>query len=56
VQEDFEEGGFTLHDKLADYVRECDLVIHLVGDACWARPSAEHVRAAVIAAPEVKWS
>lgn len=34
VQEDFEQGGFTLLDKLADYVRECDLVIHLVGDAC----------------------
>jgi len=44
VQEDFEQGGFTLLDMLADYVRECDLVIHLVGDACGARPTAEHVR------------
>ncbi len=44
VQEDFEQGGFTLLDKLADYVRECDLVIHLAGDACGARPTAEHVR------------
>src|ERR1035437_3490255 len=44
VQEDFEQGGFTLLDKLADYVRECDLVIHLIGDACGARPTAEHVR------------
>ena len=44
VQEDFEQGGLTLLDKLADYVRECDLVIHLAGDACGARPTAEHVR------------
>jgi tetratricopeptide (TPR) repeat protein len=44
VQEDFQQGGFTLLDRLADYVRECDLVIHLVGDACGARPSAEHLR------------
>jgi len=27
VQEDFQQGGFTLLDRLADYVRECDLVI-----------------------------
>jgi tetratricopeptide (TPR) repeat protein len=45
VQEDFTQGGFTLLDKLAEYIRECDLVIHLVGDACGARPSDEHVRA-----------
>ncbi len=44
VQEDFEQGGFTLLDMLADYVRECDLVIHLVGEVCGARPTAEHVR------------
>jgi tetratricopeptide (TPR) repeat protein len=44
VQEDFEQGGFTLLDKLADYVRECDLVIHLAGDICGARPTPEHVR------------
>jgi tetratricopeptide (TPR) repeat protein len=44
VQEDFQQGGFTLLDRLADYVRECDLVIHLVGDACGARPNAEHLR------------
>ena len=43
VQEDFQQGGYTLLDKLADYVRECDLVIHLVGDACGARPAEEHV-------------
>ncbi len=45
VQEDFQQGGFTLLDKLADYIRECDLVIHLAGTACGARPSPEHVRA-----------
>ena len=40
VQEDFQQGGFTLLDKLAEYIRECDAVIHLVGDACGARPTA----------------
>jgi tetratricopeptide (TPR) repeat protein len=45
VQEDFQQGGFTLLDKLADYVRECNVVIHLAGDACGARPFAEHVQA-----------
>jgi tetratricopeptide (TPR) repeat protein len=45
VQEDFQQGGFTLLDKLADYVREFDLVIHFAGDACGARPTPEHVRA-----------
>ena len=44
VQEDFQQGGFTLLDKLADYVRQCGLVIHLAGDACGARPTPEHVR------------
>ncbi len=34
VQEDFQQGDYTLLDKLADYVRECDLVLHLAGDAC----------------------
>lgn len=45
VQEDFTQGGFTLLDQLAEYIRDCDLVIHLVGNACGARPSDEHVRA-----------
>lgn len=44
VQEDFRQGGFTLLERFADSVRECDLVIHLVGEACGARPSAEHLR------------
>jgi hypothetical protein len=45
VQEDFQQGGFTLLEHLADFTRGCDLVIHLVGDACGARPEPEHVRA-----------
>jgi tetratricopeptide (TPR) repeat protein len=45
VQEDFQQGGFTLLEYLADFIRGCDLVIHLVGDACGARPEPEHVRA-----------
>jgi len=45
VQEDFQQGGFTLLEALADYVRDCDLVIHFVGDAAGARPSADHERA-----------
>lgn len=45
VQEDFQQGGFTLLDQLADYIRQCDLIIHLVGDACGARPTTEHVQA-----------
>jgi hypothetical protein len=42
VQEDFQQGGHTLLEHLADYVRDCDLVIHLVGDASGARPTPEH--------------
>jgi tetratricopeptide repeat protein/uncharacterized protein DUF4062 len=42
VQEDFQQGGRTLLDALADYIRSCDLLIHLAGDACGARPTQEH--------------
>ena len=45
VQEDFQQGGYTLLDRLADYVGECDFVIHFAGDACGAKPTPEHVRA-----------
>jgi tetratricopeptide (TPR) repeat protein len=45
VQEDFVQGGFTLLDQLAAYIRDCDLVIHLAGNLAGARPSEEHVRA-----------
>jgi len=44
VQEDFRQGGHTLLDALADYIRACDLVVHVVGDACGARPTPEHER------------
>src|SRR5438552_18146004 len=44
VQEDFQQGGDTLLNALADYVRGCDLVVHLVGDGCGARPTAQHER------------
>jgi len=44
VQEDFQQGGRTLLDRLSDYIRDCDVVIHLVGDACGARPTPQHER------------
>jgi tetratricopeptide (TPR) repeat protein len=44
VQEDFQQGGYTLLDQLSDYIEGCDLVIHLVGDLAGARPTAEHER------------
>lgn len=44
VQEDFQQGGATLLEKLAEYVRSCDLVIHLVGSALGFCPTAEHER------------
>lgn len=40
VQEDFRQGHATLLERLAEYIRECDLVIHLAGEACGARPAA----------------
>jgi tetratricopeptide (TPR) repeat protein len=44
VQEDFKQEGFTLLELLADYIRGCDLVIHLAGDACGACPTPDHVQ------------
>ena len=44
VQEDFLQGGHTLLECLADYIRNCDLVIHLIGEASGARPTSEHER------------
>lgn len=43
-QEDFEQGDYTLLERLADYIGQCDQEIHLVGDLCGSRPTAEHVR------------
>ena len=45
VQEDFQQGSFTLLEQIGAYIRECDLVLHLVGDSSGARPSPEHVQA-----------
>jgi hypothetical protein len=61
IQEDFRQGGHTLLDRLADYIRDCDLVIHLVGLAAGARPSLEHERTSLqrlgeTSADPVGWS
>ena len=45
VQEDFQQGSFTLLEQIGAYIRECDLVLHLVGDSSGERPSPEHVQA-----------
>lgn len=34
IQEDFKAGGVPTLIKLDDYLKTCDAVIHLVGDAC----------------------
>ena len=45
VQEDFHDGGVTLLEKLDDYIRLCQAMIHLVGNSCGARPQPAEVRA-----------
>jgi hypothetical protein len=42
VQEDFIASGTETLDKLDDYIRQCDAVIHLVGDmtGAWAQATA----------------
>lgn len=41
VQEKFQDlGGYTL-DKLDVYVRDCDAVVHLVGELCGSEPGEE---------------
>lgn len=42
VQEDFQQGGFTLLHTLDEYIQNCDLVIHLIGEAAGAQPTLEH--------------
>ena len=44
IQEDFQQGGFTLLDQLAGYIRDCDLVIHLAGALSGARPNPAYGR------------
>src|ERR1700730_3228780 len=46
IQEDFIAGGLPTLDKLDRYIKECDAVIHLVGDMTGAmaqRASIEHI-------------
>ena len=45
VQEDFRQGPATLLEHLAEYIGECDFVIHLAGEIYGARPAAQQVRA-----------
>ena len=44
-QEDFVNAGQTTLEKLDDYIRTCDAVIHLVGHATGAYPEAPEVDA-----------
>ena len=43
VQEDFIAGGTETLDKLDEYIRQCDAVIHLVGDMTGALAKASSV-------------
>ena len=45
VQEDFIASGTETLDKLDDYIRQCDAVIHLVGDMSGAGANATAVAA-----------
>ncbi|MGF6939334.1 tetratricopeptide (TPR) repeat protein [Paraburkholderia sp. UCT70] len=45
VQEDFKQGGNTLLERIAEYIRGCDLMIHIVGDVCGLRPTSAQVAA-----------
>jgi len=45
VQEDLQQGGHTLLERMAECIRDCDLIIHIAGDVCGARPTPEHVSA-----------
>jgi hypothetical protein len=45
VQEDFRAGGMPTLLKLDDYIKACDAVIHLVGDACGPDVSPQALQA-----------
>ena len=45
VQEDFIAAGTDTLDKLDDYIRECEAVVHLVGDMTGAMASRSAVAA-----------
>jgi hypothetical protein len=45
VQEDLRQGGHTLLELIAECIRGCDLVIHIAGEFCGARPTPSHIAA-----------
>ncbi len=53
VQEDFQDGGHTLLEKLDGYIARCDAVIHLVGDGLGSSPKAAELRWLLGAYPDL---
>lgn len=53
IQEDFKAGGVPTLIKLDDYIKDCDAVVHLVGDACGADASAQALLALVERYPDL---
>jgi WD40 repeat protein/serine/threonine protein kinase len=51
-QEDFVNAGQTTLEKLDDYIRTCDAVIHLVGHATGASPESAEVAAMLARLPD----
>jgi NACHT domain-containing protein len=52
VQEDFLVGGGTTLQKLDDYIKACDGVVHLIGEAAGAVPEAVAVRELLTSYPD----
>lgn len=55
VQEDFQQGGHTLLEKIEEYVAGCDRVICLVGDASGYEASGDAVPAARAGRSYTQW-
>ncbi len=53
VQEDFLVSGGTTLEKLDDYIRQCDAVIHLVGDATGSFPPEWEVQRLMARYPDI---
>src|SRR5262245_19663838 len=53
VQEDFLVSGHTTLEKLDDYIKRCDAVIHLIGDAVGAIPEPPAVQALLQRYPDL---
>jgi len=53
VQEDFIAGGVLTLDKLVLYIKQCDAVIHLVGDMTGAAASPQSVESLFASEPDV---